>query len=278
MAQINPDIPIVGNPVATEEPKVKSALEDIVDEINGKLDNTNIAAAGVANINGAKLLDASVAAAKLTTDSVETAKIVNDAVTNDKIADAAVDTAQIAADAVTGAQIEDDAVNTEHIADGAVDTAQISDDAVTGAKIADGAVEAAQIANDAVTPDKLNLTVVKDEVFTQETYVGTELTDISNFSVSVTAGTWLIVAQLNFDVSNGLQNVAYLFDGSQRISERAFFEGEGRLNFSVPVTLTTIYSPTSTKTIEVIFGSGAGGSVDITVPGNESALYAVRLG
>lgn len=115
MAQINPNIPIIGDPVATEEPKVKTALEDIVDEINGKLDNTNIAAAGVANINGAKLLDASVAAAKLTTDSVETAKIVNDAVTNDKIGDDAVDTAQIA--------------------DGAVETAQINDGAVTNAKL-----------------------------------------------------------------------------------------------------------------------------------------------
>ena len=115
MAQINPNIPIIGDPVATEDPKVKTALEDIVDEINGKLDNTNIAAAGVANINGAKLLDASVAAAKLTTDSVETAKIVNDAVTNDKIGDDAVDTAQIA--------------------DGAVETAQINDGAVTNAKL-----------------------------------------------------------------------------------------------------------------------------------------------
>ena len=115
MAQINPNIPIIGDPVATEEPKVKAALEDIVDEINGKLDNTNIAAAGVANINGAKLLDASVAAAKLTTDSVETDKIVNDAVTNDKIGDDAVDTAQIA--------------------DGAVETAQINDGAVTNAKV-----------------------------------------------------------------------------------------------------------------------------------------------
>jgi hypothetical protein len=135
VAQINPNIPIIGNPVATEDPKVKTALEDIVDEINGKLDNTNIAAAGVANINGAKLLDASVAAAKLTTDSVETAKIVNDAVTNDKIGDDAVDTAQIADDAVENAQIADDAVDTAQIADGAVETAQIADGAVTNAKV-----------------------------------------------------------------------------------------------------------------------------------------------
>lgn len=62
MAQINPNIPIIGDPVATEEPKVKTALEDLVAAINA-LDDANIASN--ANINGSKLLNASVSAAKI---------------------------------------------------------------------------------------------------------------------------------------------------------------------------------------------------------------------
>lgn len=62
MAQINPSIPIIGDPVSTEEPKVKTALETIVAAVNA-LDNANIASG--ANINGSKLLDASIQAAKM---------------------------------------------------------------------------------------------------------------------------------------------------------------------------------------------------------------------
>lgn len=57
MAQINPNIPILGNPVSTEEPKVKTALETLVSTINA-LDDANVA--NNANLNGSKLLDRSV--------------------------------------------------------------------------------------------------------------------------------------------------------------------------------------------------------------------------
>lgn len=63
MAQINPDIPVIGNPVSTEDPKVKNALETIVAAVNS-LDNANVASN--ADINGSKLLNGSVSAAKLT--------------------------------------------------------------------------------------------------------------------------------------------------------------------------------------------------------------------
>jgi hypothetical protein len=95
-----------------------SQVEDndkaIRDVVNGDLDDGNIATG--ADIDGAKLLAASV------------------------------DTTQLAADAVTGAKIEDDAVDTEHLADDAVENAQIADDAVGTAQIADGAVTGDKIA------------------------------------------------------------------------------------------------------------------------------------
>jgi hypothetical protein len=123
MGQINPDIPIIGNPVSTEDPKVKTALETLVATIN-TLDNANIATA--ANINAAKLLDASIQPAKLATDSVETAKIK----------DANVTTAKIDDGAVTTAKINDAAVTTAKINAGAVTTAKVEDGAITSTKMA----------------------------------------------------------------------------------------------------------------------------------------------
>lgn len=79
MGLVYPDLPTVGSPNSTEQPKVRQSLIDLRDTING-----------------------AIAAANLATDSVSTAKIVDDAVTAAKIADSAVDGGAIASDAVTG--------------------------------------------------------------------------------------------------------------------------------------------------------------------------------
>jgi len=265
MSLLNLNLPTIGGTNANEDPKIRTALSDIQTVVNA-LDNANIASG--ADINGSKLDDATISAAKLASDSVETAKIVNDAVTNDKIGDDAVDTAQIADDAVENAQIADDAVDTAQIADGAVETAQINDGAVTTAKIAD----------DAVTSAKLGLTTVQDFAHSQIVYQGTGVQTITNLSVSLTAGTWLILAQMNFEVSNGLLCKTYLSDGSGNISGDVFFEGEGRVDYSIPVVITALVTFTETKTVGVVIGSGAGGSVDILVPLSKSRLTAVKLG
>jgi hypothetical protein len=131
MTQINPSLPIIGASVSTEEPKVKTALEQLVATINS-LDNANISA--TAGISGTKLADTSIAAGKLASNSVETAKIVDDAVTAGKLKDSA------ATDA-------DRAVTTDHIRDAAVTTAKVADSAVTTAKLASNAVTNAKIAS-----------------------------------------------------------------------------------------------------------------------------------
>jgi hypothetical protein len=73
MALINPQVPVIGQPNSTEEPKITSAINTITTAVNGNLDNANIKTG--ANINGSKLLDGSVTAAQL----------ANDAVTSDKV-------------------------------------------------------------------------------------------------------------------------------------------------------------------------------------------------
>lgn len=94
MAQLNLNLPIIGNPNTTEDPKIRTALSDIETVVNS-LDNTNIAAN--AGINGSKLLDASIAEAKLGSASVTSAKLADNAVTTAKIDSAAVTAAKIAA-------------------------------------------------------------------------------------------------------------------------------------------------------------------------------------
>ena len=112
MTQITlPNTSVTGANLWSQVEDNDKAIRDVV---NGDLDDGNIATG--ADIDGAKLLAASV------------------------------DTTQLAADAVTGAKIEDDAVDTEHLADDAVENAQIADDAVDTAQIADGAVTGDKIA------------------------------------------------------------------------------------------------------------------------------------
>lgn len=62
MAQVSVNYPVVGQANSTEDQKVVSALTALVTAINS-LDDANIAAG--ANINGSKLLNTSVAAAKI---------------------------------------------------------------------------------------------------------------------------------------------------------------------------------------------------------------------
>jgi hypothetical protein len=153
MAQINPPLPVVGQPVSTEDPKVRDALSDIVDEVNGLLDNNNIAAA--ANINGTKLLNASIPTGKLEDDAVTADKLRDDATTDDN---RAVTTNHIRNDAVTADKLRDSAVTdldravtTNHLRDISVTTDKLANAAVTTAKLGDAQVTNAKVALTAST-------------------------------------------------------------------------------------------------------------------------------
>lgn len=74
MGIINPPIPILGESNALADPKVKTALEQIRDEINGLLTNANVASG--ADINGAKMANASIeGSTKLVNASVKAGKL-----------------------------------------------------------------------------------------------------------------------------------------------------------------------------------------------------------
>lgn len=212
---------------------------------------------------------------------IDASNLADDAVTTPKIDDAAVTTSKLAGDAVDGTKLADDAVDTEHIADDAVEAAQIADGAVGTAQLADGAVTGAKIPDASLSPAKLGLTVVSDTTNGSGSYTGIAGDTIPSFSVSLVAGTWLITAQLNFDVNNGTQCEAALFNNNTwgYIGQEALFEGEGRSSYSIPVSLTTIATLTDPSTpVGVFYGSGAGGSVDISIASNTCEIRAVRLG
>jgi len=73
MATINPQVPVVGEPNDTEDPKIASAIGTIRDVINGGLDNANIA--DNAGIVGSKLANTSVPTGKIADGAVTAAKM-----------------------------------------------------------------------------------------------------------------------------------------------------------------------------------------------------------
>jgi len=107
MGLVYPDLPTVGQPNSTEQPKVRQSLIDLRDTING-----------------------SIAAANLTSDAVSTVKIADSAVSTAKVADSAVSTAKVADSAVTTAKIADSNVTLAKMADSSVGAAEIVDDSV----------------------------------------------------------------------------------------------------------------------------------------------------
>jgi hypothetical protein len=123
MANIYPDIPILGQPTATEDIKIKDAFNEIVTLVNGQLDNANIAVG--ANILGDKLANTSVSTAQLANLSVTTAKLADTSVTTGKLPD----------DAVTGAKIATDAVTADSILAGAVGSVELAALAVLSGKV-----------------------------------------------------------------------------------------------------------------------------------------------
>jgi hypothetical protein len=107
MGTINPQLPVVGQPNTTEDPKIISAINTIADAINGELDNSNIA--DDADINGNKLLVGSVSGGP---------------------------GGQIAYGTLVGGQLVDNTITATQIGTGEVGTAELASNAVTADKVA----------------------------------------------------------------------------------------------------------------------------------------------
>ena len=129
MAQISVNYPVPGDPNSTEDQKVLTALQTIVNAVNS-LNDDNIV--GNAAIQGSKLANTSIAATKLATNAVEEAKILNGAVTTEKLGN----------DAVTADKLRDDAstdsnraVTANHIRNGAVTAGKLGSAAVVESNI-----------------------------------------------------------------------------------------------------------------------------------------------
>jgi hypothetical protein len=258
MTQIDPDLPIIGASVSTEEPKVKNALEELVSTINA-LDTANLKAD--AGITGGQLADTTIPASKLASNAVETAKIVDDAVTAAKLKDS------VATDA-------DRAVTTDHIRDAAVTTGKVADSAVTTAKLATGAVTTAKIGAAQVTAEKLSLSI-NTSTGIATTNTGSGQTLISNLAAILVPGTWLLLAQISISRSLSASGMAtaqlYNVSDSSVMGEKAVFMSGDAFR---TVTLVGHITNTSSKTIGVRIGSA-----DISATGDPApTITAVRLG
>ena len=127
-----------------------------------------IAQLGLLNdeLDGAVLLDGSVAAQKLTPGSVGSEQLANSSVGTNAIQDLAVTTEKLADD-IDGAKLADKSVRTEQIGDNAVTIAQLGllnneldgavlqDDSITEKQIGPAAIGTSELANDAVDTDAI---------------------------------------------------------------------------------------------------------------------------
>jgi hypothetical protein len=227
MGLIDPELPEVGLPVTTEDPKVRDALAEIVAVINGNLDTVNLASD--ADVNGTQLLDASVDNTKLTTNSVDTANIVNDAVTADKLRD---DVSTDGNRAVTTNHIRDNAVNADKIAEGAVNTSELADNSVTNAKI--------------------NLTTVT-ATGSGTPAASTAWAKATNLTVSLSAGTYLIIAALNVLLPDtaGTNYIEFeLRDDSTVLSSGKVTEVTGN-EYEGGITLTAVRTLSTSGAVDV---------------------------
>ena len=89
MAEVFPDLPTVGSPNSTEQPKVRQSLIDLRDTINGDIDTDNLAAAAVTTV-------------KIEDDAVTAAKVADSAIVDANVAaGAAIDGSKLAAASVS---------------------------------------------------------------------------------------------------------------------------------------------------------------------------------
>ena len=107
--------------------------------------------------NNITLPDVSITGSKIVDGTLATAKIADNAITGAKMADLSVDTAELAANAVTTPKIADGAVTASKIPNNSLTAVQLATDSVTSFKIQDGAVIAGKIADNVVGADELNV-------------------------------------------------------------------------------------------------------------------------
>lgn len=82
MGQINPTIPTLGDPNATEDADIRSALITIRDVLNGNIDSDNLANAAVIAAN---IADNAIATAKYQDGSVTNPKLADNTISSDKL-------------------------------------------------------------------------------------------------------------------------------------------------------------------------------------------------
>lgn len=111
--------------------------------------------------------------------------------------------ADIADAAVTTAKLADGAVTFDKIGDGQIGASKIGTSAVASSKIADGAVTATKIADGSVTAAKLD-GILSGSQLTSNAPQAADNTAIGGLSVTPPAGTYLLIASVCLELTNGL--------------------------------------------------------------------------
>jgi hypothetical protein len=170
-------------------------------------------------------------------------------------------------------------INASKLLDGSVSAAKLGTDSVTNVKINASAVDTAEIADDAVTSPKLNLTITSDSA-NSETSATSSAANVADLSVSLSAGTYLLIAQVQVQISNNATGAVWLYNQttSTDVGDKPTIQRDGSTIVRRFVTLVSPLTLTTTGTIGVRFGPDSASAVSLTVPGNAASIVAIRIG
>jgi hypothetical protein len=170
-------------------------------------------------------------------------------------------------------------INASKLLDGSVSAAKLGTDSVTNVKINASAVDTAEIADDAVTSPKLNLTITSDSA-NSETSATSSAANVADLSVSLSAGTYLLIAQVQVQISNNATGAVWLYNQttSTDVGDKPTIQRDGSTIVRRFVTLVSPLTLTTTGTIGVRFGPDSASAVSLTVPGSAASIVAIRIG
>jgi hypothetical protein len=253
------------------------------------LSNTGDAQIGSGAVGTTEIASSAVTTAKIDTGAVTETKIGSAAVTSSKIGTGAVGSTAIASTAVTAGKIAASAVTATEIASNAVTDAKINASAVTEAKINNGAVTeskigssavtSGKIADDAVTSSKLDLSVSTDSTNTTTTASSADV-NVGGLSLSLVAGVYLIVAQVNatFTDSDSCYFWIYNQTDAAELSPPMLVGRDASVIASRSVTMVAVATLAATKTVGVRLGPRGGATTGAQIPEDNASITAVRIG
>jgi hypothetical protein len=192
-----------------------------------------------------------------------------------------VSAASIPAGAIDGSKITDNTITSAKIQDLTIATADIANSAITSAKILDGTIVGGDIAPATLTADKLSLTF-SVQTMGGDVILNPQATWVTLVSYAAAAGTWLILATVEFLSAGGACIAAAQVSGATGgFVTGADVQVEGNSIYRSVTIMTVVTSGADTwrlqgqASVANVYAKGAGATPGLST---STRLAMVRIG